>query len=65
MNFRMFHHKGQGGAKLVRVHEGHKTQNRREGTGGKHELDNTQIEMAVEQSRLELTRKGIEKEKET
>ena len=65
MNFRMLHDKGQGGPQLMRVYQSNETQHCGEGTGGEHEFDDAEIEVAVEESRLELARERIKKEKET
>ena len=49
----------------MRVDQRDSTQHSREGTGGEHEFNDAKIKVALEQSRLELARKRIKKEKET
>jgi hypothetical protein len=62
MDFLMLRDEGPGGRQLVRVDQRDGTQDGGKGTGCEHEFDEAEIEVALEQSRLELARERIKKQ---
>mmetsp|Transcript_14152 Transcript_14152/g.39590 ORF Transcript_14152/g.39590 Transcript_14152/m.39590 type:complete len:239 (-) Transcript_14152:1141-1857(-) len=64
VDLRVLHDKGKKGRELVGVDQRDEAEDGRKGAGGKHELDDAEVEVALEQAGLELASKGIKEQKE-